>query len=157
VSARDEIIEYGSVIKSEKDIITVEISRPDACGHCAAKGACETFSGGGNHKARAKNICGAVIGDRVKIVVPTSGLLLSAFIIYFIPTAAIFSGAILGHQFHSSMGLTDDLASILGGLTLFAFSGLFIWLFSRGTRDKILPEAVEVLDLQENIPKSCST
>ncbi len=148
----DEIIEYGVVERIEGEIAHVRVSRPDACNHCAAKGACETFGGKRDHLARTWNRCDAENGDRVKIRLPASGLLLSAFLVYFLPAAAMLAGAIVGHELLFKGTLSRDLSAIIGGLTLFALTLLGVFIHSYHRRDQILPEAFEVMAPADPLP-----
>ncbi|MBU1537646.1 SoxR reducing system RseC family protein [Myxococcota bacterium] len=142
---KDEIIEVGVVEKDGEHEVMVRVHRPDACHHCAAKNACETFGGKKDHLARAKNLCEARQGDEVKIRIPASGLLLSAFIVYFLPAAAMLVGAILGKSFLHLGTLSSDLASIIGGFSLFAITLLLVGIFSYRRRNNVLPEAFEII------------
>ncbi len=136
--------------------VVVRVARPEACDHCAARNACETFGQKKEHLARARNVCGAAIGDRVKIRIPASSLLLSALVIYFLPALGLFVGALAGHHLLFLQTMGRDAASLLGGVgTLLVVVG-FVALYAVRRRNNVLPEAFEVISPDPDETGGCS-
>lgn len=141
----ETIIQYGEVTGNDGDVLMVKVIRPDACNHCAAKGACHTMSFGREHFARAKNLCNAQKGDRVEIKIKPSGLLRSAALVYLFPAFMLLVGALAGHQLAVSKSLNTDVTAAISGISLFVISILVIWGLSFKNRNKILPEVTRIV------------
>lgn len=83
--------EFGIVTKKEDDYIELEIQRSEACKHCNA---CLPSLTGKSMILRAKNECGANVGDTVRIGLQQNGFLSAVCLLYVIP-ALVFIALIL--------------------------------------------------------------
>ncbi|MBN2722778.1 MAG: SoxR reducing system RseC family protein [Deltaproteobacteria bacterium] len=146
MSIEDTIVQYGEVTHVSGDVLTVMVSRPDACNHCAANGACNTLSFGRQHSARARNRCDAKLGDHVEIVIKSSGLLKSAALVYLFPAMMLLIGALTGNFIAQKIGANMNLFSVLSGLGAFVLSVVIVYFVSSRPNWQVLPEAVRISD-----------
>lgn len=91
----------GIIIRSEGDDAIVETSRVSACGSCSSNGSCGTTAfnqllGAKISSFKVLNPIGADVGDRVVIGLEESALLKSSTLLYLIPLALLFAGAVAG-------------------------------------------------------------
>ena len=100
---------------------TLEIERKIACGLCGQTRGCGTSLWGKlfAHQSsafKAKNRINAKVGDSVIVGINESALLKSALLLYILPLATMFIGAILFTQIHDSNGYA--MIGALVGLVL---------------------------------------
>ena len=94
---------------SEDSTATLEIERKTACGLCGQTRGCGNSLWGKifAHKStafKAQNRINAKVGDSVIVGISESALLKSAFLLYMVPLATMFIGAILATRLYDSNG-----------------------------------------------------
>jgi sigma-E factor negative regulatory protein RseC len=102
--------------------VTLEIERKTACGLCGKTRGCGNSIWGKlfNHQSnafKAQNNINANVGDSVIVGINESALLKSALLLYMVPLATLFLGAILAMQIQNSNGaimLGAALGLVLG-------------------------------------------
>ncbi len=147
----ERVVREGTVLAVEGDIARVVVGRPDACGHCAASNACHTFSGGRRHEARARNLCGAVPGQRVRLEMDAASLLGAAFLVYFLPSLGILLFTWAGHSLGPGLGLSEDAGGLSGAVLSLALAGAFLFLHGRGRRSH--PPAFSATEILPDSPQ----
>lgn len=85
--------EVGCVIDTEDDKVTVKFQRTDACAKCRA---CSIGMETQEMILKAYNQCGAVIGDKVEIVLEESNFIIAVLIMYGLPFIALVLGTAAG-------------------------------------------------------------
>ena len=139
----ETVTEQGEVVRLEGDLATVVIQRAEACGHCAASGACLALSGGSLRELTAVNGIGAAVGDRVEVSVPQGVALRAVGWAYVLPTVIVLAVALLAHRFLAPR-LSDDAAGLLSALSALAVLGLYVlgawtWRRRKGPSRRALP------------------
>jgi sigma-E factor negative regulatory protein RseC len=118
---------------------------PSCCAHCE-KGSCDIEING--VETEAVNLVQAKVGQKVKVDMKTGTYLKGALLLYVLPVAALFIGALLGAAwlpayFH---GANDNLLSAAGAVFLFLVSLVIVKLLSgrmeKKTENKSVIEAV---------------
>ena len=132
------IEELATVIKTEGDVMAVEIQRQSTCGSCSVKSGCGTnlvASLFGKRRALLSlpNTIDARPGDRVVLGIREKDLVTGSIRLYLYPLAGLLFGAIAGHLLAGS-----ELFTILSGLT-----GMILVLL--GLRRRQVAPAIEVL------------
>ncbi|MBN2804751.1 MAG: SoxR reducing system RseC family protein [Deltaproteobacteria bacterium] len=121
-----ECYETGSVVELKQgNKVIVEVNRGEACGACAAKGACQTLGGGTSAKAvffEMINDVSAKKGDRVKISMLESAVFKASFVLYLIPALFVLFGAFMGSRVavapegdHDAYVLIGSLGGLIAG------------------------------------------
>jgi sigma-E factor negative regulatory protein RseC len=104
----------ATVRQAENGWANVEVTQ-GGCGRCHEKGGCggqhltQMFCSGPRHY-QVKNDLGAQAGEEVLVAVTAGTVRRSANLVYGLPLAGLFAGAILGAQ------LAQDAGAMLGGL-----------------------------------------
>ena len=132
------IEELATVIKTEGDVMAVEIQRQSTCGSCSVKSGCGTnlvASLFGKRRALLSlpNTIDARPGDRVVLGISEKDLVTGSIRLYLYPMAGLLLGAMAGHLLAGS-----ELFTILSGLT-----GMILVLL--GLRRRQVAPAIEVL------------
>lgn len=132
------IEELATVIKTEGDVMAVEIQRQSTCGSCSVKSGCGTSlvaSLFGKRRALLSlpNTIHARPGDRVVLGISEKDLVTGSIRLYLYPLAGLLLGAMAGHLLAGS-----ELFTILSGLT-----GMILVLL--GLRRRQVAPAIEVL------------
>ena len=132
------IEELATVIKTEGDVMAVEIQRQSTCGSCSVKSGCGTnlvASLFGKRRALLSlpNTIDARPGDRVVLGISEKDLVTGSIRLYLFPLAGLLFGAMAGHLLAGS-----ELFTILCGLT-----GMILVLL--GLRRRQVAPAIEVL------------
>ena len=132
------IEELATVIKTEGDVMAVEIQRQSTCGSCSVKSGCGTnlvASLFGKRRALLSlpNTIDARPGDRVVLGISEKDLVTGSIRLYLYPLAGLLFGAMAGHLLAGS-----ELFTILSGLT-----GMILVLL--GLRRRQVAPAIEVL------------
>jgi len=152
----ERIVRDGWVVLAEDNWIVVQVGRPDACGHCAASGACAAFSGGAKtHRARARNLCRAAVGQHVRLEMEAGPLLAAAFLVYFLPALGMLAAAFAGHELAQRFfSVSPDAGAVAGAVLALVVSALLlVWRGRLRRKDEILLAAVEILD---DAPPGCT-
>ena len=132
------IEELATVIKTEGEVMAVEIQRQSTCGSCSVKSGCGTnlvASLFGKRRALLSlpNTIDARPGDRVVLGIREKDLVTGSIRLYLYPLAGLLFGAMTGHLLAGS-----ELFTILSGLT-----GMILVLL--GLRRRQVAPAIEVL------------
>jgi len=132
------IEELATVIKTEGDVMAVEIQRQSTCGSCSVKSGCGTnlvASLFGKRRALLSlpNTIDARPGDRVVLGISEKDLVTGSIRLYLYPLAGLLFGAMAGHLLAGS-----ELFTILSGLI-----GMILVLL--GLRRRQVAPAIEVL------------
>jgi len=115
------IEENGIIVSVDGEHAQVLTQRRSSCGGCNVSGACGTslldrLLGRREVRLDALNRTDAKLGDEVVVGVPEEGVLIGSFVAYILPLAGLILGAIVGQTAADSLGVTQQLLSILGGL-----------------------------------------
>lgn len=126
LSLQSEALETESPIT--ESIATLEIERKTACGLCGQTRGCGNSVWGklfahNSSAFKAQNRINAKVGDSVIVGINESALLKSAVLLYIVPLASLFIGAILASHFKKTDG-SAMLGALLGlGLGLLWVKG----------------------------------
>ncbi len=126
LSLQSEALETESPIT--ESFVTLEIERKTACGLCGQTRGCGNSIWGklfahNSSAFKAQNRINAKVGDSVIVGINESALLKSAVLLYIVPLASLFIGAILASHFKQTDG-SAMLGALLGlGLGLLWVKG----------------------------------
>lgn len=131
----------GIVIEISNNISKVkEIKHGDCenCGSCAGSNAMVVD---------VNNQVGAKIGDKVIFEFKQDNILKAAFIIYVLPLAAIFIGAMLGGMGSELVDINKTMFQVIGGIICFFIAVVFIIYYEKKSKADInkLPKIKRVL------------
>ena len=149
----ERVVREGVVTAVDGEVLKIAVGRPDACGHCAAKNACSTFSGKRTHLARARNLCGAAVGQRVKLEMAAASLLTAAFFVYFLPSLALLLCAWAGSTWGHKLGLSPDAGAVTGAVVALVVAALSLFIHHRLRPDR--PPAFCATEILEDAGVSC--
>lgn len=133
------IEETGQVVKVSDGYAWIDTEPVTACGTCTGRSSCGTAAlarvlGRRQAPVRVANPVGAMVGDRVVVGIPASGLVRGSLAVYVVPLAGLFAGALGGYFLaEGSLPGYAEPASILGAAA--GLSAGLAWLghFSRGS------------------------
>ncbi|HWU83386.1 MAG TPA: SoxR reducing system RseC family protein [Methylophilaceae bacterium] len=116
------IEEHAVVIGAERDIALLEVVRRSACGLCGKTRGCGIslfgrLFGHKNNVFKARNTINARIGDQVVVAIEEHAVLMSAFIVYGVPLAALLLGAVVGHACSDGSATQSDMYALAGAVT----------------------------------------
>lgn len=116
--------ENGKVISIDenKGLVSVSLTRSGACAGCRA---CRVGDVENEMIMEARNLCGAKAGDFVEVELRDGSLLRAALILYGVPLAALFIGAIAG-GFLFRGSANRDVYALLCGLAMTGLAYLTI-------------------------------
>ena len=126
------IEQAARVLRVEGNAARLQVQRESTCGQCSVQKGCGTSTfakvlGKRFSEIRAINHLDVKPGDVVTIAMHESTLVKSAFLMYFFPLLAMFTGALLGLWLTELLRLPfDQLWIILFAFIGLAFSMLFI-------------------------------
>ena len=118
--------EYGTVLRSSHDRVTLQMEASEQCTTCSAKDACVTL---GEETVRqlelptTKKLCK---GDRVTVGYEPGSRIASAFIVFILPILFLIIGYFTGMQIFGTEG-----KSILTAFVVFILSFAIVRLFGR--------------------------
>ncbi|MEW5804177.1 MAG: SoxR reducing system RseC family protein [bacterium] len=109
--------ENGVIVAVFGSTAHVEMVRSPACRTC---GLCTSSLDEKKMVVEVKTVPGAKVGDQVVIEIKPGTVISSAIILYLIPLAGLFFGAVLGEAFfhREEMSLLLGLAGLAGSLAL---------------------------------------
>ena len=133
--------EQGLVIEVTDNITKIKVGRHSDCSNC---GACP---GSDSVIISANNKIGAKVGDKVTFEMREDNVLKGAFIVFVLPLIIAFMGVILGGFIGKYIGSNINVFQIIGGITAFLLSLIFVKLFDRAatTSEKSKPEIISIL------------
>ena len=133
--------EQGLVIEVIDNITKIKVGRHSDCSNC---GGCP---GGDSVIISANNKIGAKVGDRVTFEMKEVDVLKGAFIVFVLPLIIAFMGAVLGGFIGTYIGSNINISRIIGGITAFLLSMIFVKLFDRAATasEKSKPEIISIL------------
>jgi len=135
------IEETGKVIKVDGNIAIVSSKRSTMCKGCAAQHVCHSFgSGEDSVEIKTYNVAKAKVGDVVKVVLPEKNFLKASFIVYGIPILFLIIFSVFG-----KIMFKKDIFSFIFGFSGFLFSFLLVKYLDKKSRNKYLPEIVEIV------------
>jgi len=117
--------EQGLVIEISDNIARIKVGRHSDCSNC---GACP---GNDSVIISANNKIGAKVGDKVTFEMKEVNILKGAFIVFILPLIVAFIGVLLGGLIGKYMGSNINVSQIIGGITAFLLSMIFVKLFDR--------------------------
>ncbi len=118
--------EYGTVIKSRHDRVTLHMESSEQCGSCVAKDCCVTI-GDENVRQLDLPVTKALrTGDRVTVGYEPSSRIISAFIVFIVPIMFLIIGYFIGLRIFGTEG-----KSILTAFSTFVISFGIVRLLSR--------------------------
>ena len=123
-------MEIGRVIKINKNIVTVQMIRTNACSRC---GACKIFAEK-ELQIEAINAAGAQPGDKVKIQLEANAFMSAVAVLYGIPFIAVILGFFTGTHIGGLFGLAEY--SALTGFAAGIFLAWLSYIFIKSTEDK---------------------
>ncbi len=135
---REEFLEDGIVIESEKGVAEIALVSSDNCEECSAKLFCKPKSD--NTKIlKVTDPFDTRPGDEVRISVAGSTVLKVTFLIYGIPLILFIAGILLGMDFYKNSSAPEVL-SFISGLLLMGIYFLLFYFFSQRNRAPVLPK-----------------
>ena len=139
--------EIGTVISIEGHHARVSVPKKSSCEGCTA-GTCS--AGEQSMEIEALNKAGAVIGQRVRVLVHTYAYMKGSMIIYGIPAIFLVIGAVFGKEimprFFPSRD-TDILSAFFGfSFLLASFILIKFWSQRQAKKDESTPVIEEILD-----------
>ena len=137
-------------ITSERKVQVV-IKRSEACGACAAKGACQAL--GGRTKdffLELDNPIGAQVGDTVRITVSEAAVVRASAILYLLPAVSLILFALLGNALATRFGVSSDVASVSGAALGLGIGFLATWVTSKKAEKnkKVVPVITRIIDTE---------
>lgn len=138
------IEEIATVIKTEGEMMSVEIQRQSSCGACSVKSGCGTnliASLFGKRRAMLSlpNTIHARPGDRVVLGIRENDLVTGSIRLYLLPLAGLLLGALAGH--------------LLAGTELFAIAGGLLGMFAvlQGLKARQVAPDIRVLRREQRL------
>ena len=133
--------EQGIIIEVIDNIAKIKVGRHSDCSNC---GAC---SGSDSVIIDANNNVGAKVGERVVFEVKETNVLRGAFIVFILPLVVAFIGVLLGRYIGQYIGFNINGSQIIGGITAFLLSMIFVKLFDRSatTNENTKPVIIRIL------------
>ncbi len=112
-----DCLENGLVRTIAGNQAVVVVTRTEACGACAARGACHALGGEKEDLALTlDNEIGAQEGDTVAIRMPSDAIVRISAILYLVPALALLSFATCGFLLASQAGIAGDTGTIVGAV-----------------------------------------
>ena len=112
--------------------VEVTVKRSEACGACAAKGACQALGGQTKDFSMVlDNRVDAKKGDTVRITLSEVAVMKASAVLYLLPAVSLVGFALLGHLIAPVVNMQQDLVSVLGALTGLGAGFLLAWVVSR--------------------------
>ncbi len=117
--------ERGQVIDIKDDVLTVRLTRTEACAKCRV---CTAGMQSSDMFVNAKNLCGANVNDWVNIELENSDFLKAVTIMYGIPCAFLLAGILGGYYGSLFFGVQsgNEFYGFIAGLVLMLISFLII-------------------------------
>ena len=133
--------EQGIVIEVNNNEVQIKVGRHSDCSNC---GGCP---GSDSIIISANNRVGAKVGERVEFEMREDNVLKGAFIVFVLQLIIEFMGVILGGFIGKYIGSNINVFQIIGGITAFLLSMIFVKLFDRAatTSEKSKPEIISIL------------
>jgi sigma-E factor negative regulatory protein RseC len=139
--------EIGTVIGIEGPYARVSIPKKSACEGCTA-GTCAM--GDQSMEIEALNKAGAVVGQKVRVMVHTHMYMKGSMIIYGIPAVSLVAGAVFGKEIAAQFFPTKDadvLAALFGfSFLLASFILIKLWAGKQEKKTGSTPVVEELLD-----------
>lgn len=101
--------EVGEVIAIEDDKAVIKMQRTEACAKCRA---CTSGMESKEMIIKAVNICGAVVGDNVEIMLDSADFFRATLIMYGIPFIAFLAGVFGGY--YGAVKFNIEYAELVG-------------------------------------------
>lgn len=100
---------------------------------------------------KARNLCGAKVGDRVEVSIEQTNFLKAVIIMYGIPLLVFFAGILIGYYGGIYMKVANpNITSIILGVFLTALTYFVIHKNEkRWSNGQFLPSAVKIADEEE--------
>lgn len=136
----EELYEEGIVKEAHNGVAEIVISDSDHCQECSAKIYCKP----GSSKERsltAHDPYGVHPGDKVRVVIKGSKILLASFYLYGIPLILLLLGIFFGMDLFKT---DKELFSSLSGIGLVSVYAILMSIFSKNLKAKSYPEIVFV-------------
>ncbi|MCD7905591.1 MAG: SoxR reducing system RseC family protein [Clostridiales bacterium] len=135
--------EVGKVIACEGDQVRLVLKRREACGKCRA---CTAGLSEQDMEMKARNLCGAAVGDSVEVTIEQTNFLKAVIIMYGIPLIVFLIGILAGYYGGLALGITNpNISAIILGVVLTAAVYIVIHLNeSKWSSGEFLPSAVKI-------------
>jgi sigma-E factor negative regulatory protein RseC len=153
-----DCLENGHVQTVSGNQAVVVVTRTEACGACAARGACHALGGQKEDLAfTLDNEIGAQEGDTVAIRMPSDAIVRISAILYLVPALALLAGAAGGFMLASSAGWEGDAGTIVGAVAgLLSGFGLSRLLGTRlRRRGEGIPRMTAIVNRREETADEC--
>ena len=155
--------QIGIVLSSEMGgWARVVTDRKGACGGCqSSASACRSCLTSAKLESRVTNPIGARTGDVVKISLPSANLFKGAALLYLLPVATLFLGAIAGMWLGTELGWSEFTGPVLGTLAgiIIGFGAVVRMGRSRKMRHEMTPAITAIVDASDTLVrqphKSC--
>lgn len=134
----EELYEEGIVKEAHDGIAEIVISDSEHCQECSAKIYCKP--GSSNQRClTVKDPFGAHPGDKVRVVIKGSKILLASFYIYGVPLILLLLGILIGMNLFKT---DKELFSSLSGIGLVSVYAILMSIFSKKSKAKPYPEII---------------
>lgn len=137
--------EVGTVIDKDGDLLIVRLERQEACAKCRA---CTAGLKKEDMIMRAKNLCGAAVGDNVEITLESVDFFKAMVIMYGIPFVMFLAGVFAGYfgSIRLGMGNNELIGFVLGFALVLLTYALIKTQEKRWQGDNYVPKAIRVAD-----------
>ena len=141
--------EAGIVISQNGDFLDVSLIKTEACAKCRA---CIAGMSKQEMRLSARNLCGAKIGDRVRIELDDGAFLVSSLVMYGFPLLMLVLGIFVGYLLSRAfVYINPEILSVLCGMFSLGMSFFLIRKNEkRFHRPKYQPKAVEIVSRFED-------
>ncbi len=140
--------EIAYVVAVDDKLATVEINRASACEGCHNQNqpggcsACSLLGGEKKMRAVAINSCGAVVGDKVKVVASTTRTLLYGFIVFLLPIILGLGAYFIASSFTES-DITRTWIAIAGFVIAILGVGVYSYMISKKNVDLVITKVID--------------
>ena len=150
--------ERGIVVDLAGPKARIRVQKTSSCASCESKNSCHIMNDR-NMIVEVANTLKAKAGDTVELSIPVRSLLRVSLIVYIIPIAALFAGALVGRTWGISFGGNADIFAIIGGLLAMGVSFFILKWFDRrqNRRPEYQPQLTRILSSEPLPLQSCDS
>lgn len=146
---QEELIEEGIVLNVNNGIAEISIIEKGECSECSAKVYC-TPAEANKKKLKVKDPFGVKPGDRVKVSLKGSNLLIASLLLYGLPLIIFLAALLISLSFFTANKNKELISFTIGLLTLVLYYSAFA-IFLRINKNFVkLPQIIFVSSLSNN-------
>lgn len=129
--------------------VEIVIERSEACGSCAAKGACKALGGQTkDFSITLDNPLNAKKGQTVQLTLSEIAVVKASVILYLVPAVMLIVCSFLGYKMAPQFSFSKDDASIVGAVLGLGFGFLASFLLAKRAEKKkeIIPVITKIIE-----------